>query len=70
MFGRRPKGFVLITGLLFTGAVGVLLYVLAQSAIVTNDKTRSLALAVAHAVGHQTGVTPGVGTVAVLVVQG
>lgn len=45
----RPRGFVLIAGLFFTGAVGVLLYVLAQSAIVTNDKTRSLALADASA---------------------
>ncbi len=49
MSDMRPKGFVLITGLLLTGTLGVLLYVLAQSAIVTNDKTKSLALADASA---------------------
>lgn len=45
----RPKGFVLIAGLILTGALGVLLYVLAQSAILTNDKAKSLAIADASA---------------------
>jgi hypothetical protein len=49
MSQRQPRGFVLIAGVLLTGALGVLLYVLAQSAIVTNDKAKSLALSDASA---------------------
>jgi hypothetical protein len=49
MSGEKPRGFVMVSGLVLIGTLGVLLYVLAQSAIVTNDKAKSLALADASA---------------------
>jgi hypothetical protein len=45
----RPQGIALVVGIILAGTIGVLMYVLAQSAIVTVDKSKSLALADASA---------------------